>query len=55
MVDCVDALSGFTPTSVTMIEQIEARRRRLAGKATNASTPTPTHILKDPVIRKLAA
>ena len=53
MEDCINALSGFTPTSVTMADQIEARRRRLAGKATNASTPTPTKTTTN--IRKLAA
>jgi len=53
MEDCINALSGFTPTSVTMADQIEARRRRLAGKATSASTPTPTKTNTN--IRKLAA
>jgi SpoVK/Ycf46/Vps4 family AAA+-type ATPase len=54
MEDCLAALSRFTPTSITMSEQIEARRRRLAGKATNASTPTPTTNTNNN-IRKLAA
>jgi hypothetical protein len=36
-----------------MADQIETRRRRLAGKATNASTPTAN--TKTNNIRKLAA
>jgi AAA+ superfamily predicted ATPase len=50
--DCVTSLASFTPTSVTMADTIEARRRRLAGKATNASTPSITKINNH---RKLAA
>ena len=39
MADCTDAASRVTPTSKTMATVIEARRQRLAGKATPASEP----------------
>lgn len=51
--DCLAALTKITPTSLTMADQIETRRRRLAGKATNASTATAN--TKTNNIRKLAA
>jgi AAA+ superfamily predicted ATPase len=38
--DCLTAIRAFTPTSVTMADSIEARRRRLTGKARPASAPT---------------
>ena len=50
--DCVHVLSKMVPTSVTMKDQIEARRKRLAGCARPASTPPPT--TKMTTTRKLA-
>ncbi len=42
MDDCKEAASRVTPTSKTMASQIEARRKRLEGRATPASTPETT-------------
>lgn len=54
MEDIAEALKKFVPTSVTMSEVIEARRKRLANRATPASRPAKIAPLKANG-RKLAA
>jgi SpoVK/Ycf46/Vps4 family AAA+-type ATPase len=53
--DITDALKRFVPTSVTMADAIEKRRKRLSGRAMPASRPeAPTPVTKGNG-RKLAA
>lgn len=54
MDDIAEALKKFVPTSVTMSDVIEARRKRLANRATPASRPEKIATLKANG-RKLAA
>lgn len=53
--DILEAVGQFTPTSITMADSIDARRRRLAGKATPASKPEGKTLDVASNKRKLAA
>jgi SpoVK/Ycf46/Vps4 family AAA+-type ATPase len=53
--DITDALKKFVPTSVTMADAIEKRRKRLSGCATPASRPEAPAPLTKANGRKLAA
>lgn len=55
MTDLSAAVLRFTPTSKTMAAVIEARRARLAGKATPASEPEKSPTASAPGKRKLSA
>ena len=53
--DVIAASKQFTPTSITMGDAIESRRKRLSGKATPASKPEDQVVSQPSNIRKLAA
>ena len=53
--DALDVLAATTPTSVTMAEAIEARRRRLSGKAKPASLPETNTMRTSSTTRKIDA